>query len=118
VCVGEEVKGHGTFHAYWRFTYTPSGNEILQLKGDYDTDDPFWFEGLASGDRWDLTHGVDVGGWVAKDNGPPFMMHYQWHEKYASQVSEDFQLHVKGHFLIGSDGSVKMDRYDYRFVCN
>jgi hypothetical protein len=45
-------------------------------------------------------------------------MHYQWHEKYASQVSEDFQLHVKGHFLIGSDGSVKMDRYDYRFVCN
>jgi hypothetical protein len=106
-CTDELLQPQGLVLVNCAEKTTPSGNTIVSAHVDYEAFDGVYLDGLT--DVWTNTNGHNPFGEVIKDNGF-YQLHYHWHEFYRNQDGERLKVHLKGHFAIAPDGTVKIDR--------
>jgi len=114
-CLGEAMQNHGVVKVYVRQRDTPSGNVLVNGWVDYDAYGGITLEGLSSGEVYTLINGKNPFVEVMKEDGF-YLLHYHWNEVYRSDDGKKVNVHLQGRFMIGPDGTVKIDRESYR--CN
>jgi len=114
---GEWVEWSGFVNVHWFSRTTPSGNEVLTCKFDYDTATPFSFVGLSSDDEYSLTTGHDNCRIITKPEGPELFLSFQANEKYINQDDEKVHFRNSWRLMIDADGEVKIDRFVLEYKC-
>ena len=114
---GEWVEFFGTADVLWSSRTTPSGNVVVTCTIDYQTDTPFGFVGLSSGDVYNLTTGEDSCRIITKPTGPQLLVWGQANEKYVNQDGEKVHLRITVKTMLDAVGNVKTDEFVVGFKC-
>lgn len=115
-CLGEWTEWHG-YSDYWLVTTeTPSGNVILHLKLNYDTDEPQWAESPSG--PWVLLNAEDISHTVYKPKGTQVVDHFEANEIYENENGAKLHLRASWNFVLHADGTVTVDRGVWDWSCN
>lgn len=114
---GEWVLWSGFANVHWKSRTTPSGNEIVTCRIDYETEDPLAFVGLSSSDEYTLITGEDNCRIITKPKGPQFFLSAQGNEWYVNEDGEKVHYYITWKEILDADGNMKKDRFVLEYKC-